>query len=550
MLLRFLSNHVTKAVYLLLFAFLLATPLATEAGPLKSGLSYDHSTISQEPPYGYNVFLPPVTRTDTWNHNSFSHNLFLPMVIKSTVWNSNPFGFESESSLTNGSLAQKVDDLNPGWARLNRRISWRDLQPVEGGPIQWSLLADFETELRLLSSQYVKPIIIIDDYPRWATIAENSCSPLRENKFAAFASFAQALVARYSNSTFNVYDWELGNEVDVDQRLVPLDSQFGCWGNIDDKQYYGGDYYGKMVKVVGAAIKGQNPAARVWLGGLMVATPVTTDPNLGKPENFIRGILAVGAAPYFDVVSYHGHVSWYGSRKDGFYNTESVWYPYGGGNIGKARFLKGILQEYGVNKTLFLSEAGVGCPESVALCENPPESFFEYQADEGIRLIVPVVNEPDIEGFIWYQLPGPGWRSSGLLTGNYQPKPIYTAYQELVEATWGSTVGGKINYGDGLEAYEFRKGNTLIHIVWTKTDVTLPISIPTNQFIRAVDRDGNAITPQIIGDFAVLRPTFSPIYVFRHPGFQSVSAVWPNAQEVGAQEVALFRKDFFSQTQP
>ncbi len=524
--------HPLKAISLFLLLVLLTLPAIAGAQPLKSSPAESGTApqASEAPVLDQKVFLPIISRSDLWVEN--------------------PYGIENESTFINNSLAIKTDELNPGWVRMNARITWSELQPVEDGPIQWDLLADFEKELILLKTQRTKPIVIVDEYPSWATIADNSCSPLRQDKFAAFASFMQALVNRYSTPLYDVYNWELGNEVDVDPRLVPVDSHYGCWGDITDLDYYGGDYYGEMVKVVGAAIKEANPAARVWLGGLMVATPSTTDPNLGKPENFLRGILAAGAAPYFDVVSYHGHVGWYGSRKDGFYNTGSIWYPYGGGNVGKAEFLRGIMQEYGVAKTLFLSEAGVGCPESVVLCANPPESFFEYQADEGIRLIVPVVTEPDIEGFIWYQLPGQGWRYSGLLNGNYTEKQIFTAYKHLTKRTWGSDPMGRIDYGTGLDAYEFKKGNQLTHVVWTVNDDIIPVTIPANEFIGAFDRDGEPITPNESGNNYIVTASFSPIYIVRRPGVRATASIWADNQEVGAHEVALFRKDFFSMPKP
>ena len=514
-------NYAIKTVSACLLLFLLFLPMAGSAAELSI-----ESKSENEP---------------------MNHIVFLPQITRAFPWSGNPFGFESERSISNASLTQKAIELHPGWARLNGRISWRDLQPQENGPIQWNLLADFEKELGILKAQHIQPIIVVDDYPRWATIVPNSCSPLLESKFGAFASFMEALVDRYSTPGFNVYNWELGNEVDVDRRLVETDSHYGCWGNIDDLTFYGGDYYGKMVKVVGAAIKQRNPAATVWLGGLMIATPLTTNPDLGKPENFLRGILAVGAAPSFDYVSYHGHQSWYGSRIDPVVEyAGGAWAPYQG---DKSRFIRQILQEYGVTKRLFLTEAGVGCPEWNAKCVAPPLEFFQFQADQGIRSIVRVVNSGN-DGFVWYQMPGPSWRYSSLLNGSYEPQPIYTAYKQLISQTWMSEPVGQVSYGTGLDAYEFRKGNTRIDVVWTNQDVTIPINIPANEFIKAYDRNGAVITPFPSGFNFVLTASFSPIYVIRGPAFQSVSAVWPNAQEVGAQEVALFRKDFFSQTQP
>ena len=51
-----------------------------------------------------------------------------------------------------------------------------------------------------------------------------------------------------------MHHWELGNEPDVDPDLVPPDSIFGCWGEISDREYYGGKEYGNMLKLVYPAI--------------------------------------------------------------------------------------------------------------------------------------------------------------------------------------------------------------------------------------------------------------------------------------------------------
>jgi hypothetical protein len=205
-------------------------------------------------------------------------NTFLPLIKNRHPW-MNPFGFEPIANLgQNSTLYNRAVNLQSNWVRLNGKISWRALQPVEGGAIQWGLLAGFENELRALKSASMTPVVIVDDYPHWAVeIARTdgkptSCGPLQAGKFSAFAQSVRALVARYMTSEFNVHHWELGNEPDVDPDLVGIDSSFGCWGNIDDPTY-GGRHYGEMLKVVSQAIKAQDPAAKVWVGGLLLGTP-------------------------------------------------------------------------------------------------------------------------------------------------------------------------------------------------------------------------------------------------------------------------------------
>ncbi len=93
---------------------------------------------------------------------------FLPAIKNRYPW-MNPFGVEPTVDLgQNSALFQRAVELHLGWVRLNDRISWRQLQPDEGGPILWGKLAQFENELRALLAAGLTPLVIIDDYPLWA----------------------------------------------------------------------------------------------------------------------------------------------------------------------------------------------------------------------------------------------------------------------------------------------------------------------------------------------------------------------------------------------
>ncbi len=45
---------------------------------------------------------------------------------------------------------------------------------------------------------------------------------------------------------------------------------FGCWGDPNDKTYYGGEYYAEMLKRAYPAVKAANPQAIVLNGGLLL----------------------------------------------------------------------------------------------------------------------------------------------------------------------------------------------------------------------------------------------------------------------------------------
>ena len=441
--------------------------------------------------------------------------VYLPVSLLNYPWRS-PFGAESNYRwLTGTNIYNKGIDLNLKWARLGQRVSWRKLQPAEGGPIDWTKLAKFEQELRALKAAGITPVVMISDTPHWATVKPTSCAAIRKDKFPAFETFVRALVARYKTPEFYVHDWEIGNEPDVDPVFVKKDSVFGCWGNIGD-EFYGGEHYGEMLKVIGPAIKQVDPDAKVWFGGLLLASP---DSSAGKPELFLKGALEAGAGPYFDVLGYHWYPPYMNQAID--HDLLGRWKDLGGGTIGKAQFLRSIMAEYGVDKPLVLNETSLMCPPTVGgqlttYCNPPATAFYQMQANYGVRSFVRGLSV-DLMGFSWYTLNGPGWRYTGLLDDQGQPRPSYLAYKHLIAELQFSRFTDPVNYGTGLEGYAFKRGKEVVHIVWAIENVTLPVSVPKAKFVAAFNRDGKAITPTLTGNNYNLNVGFKPVYIIRHP---------------------------------
>ncbi len=447
------------------------------------------------------------------NAETDTSTLFLPVVMKNYPWIS-PFGVETLRYLTDGSLLlQRASDLDARWVRLNGKISWRDLQPVEGGVIDWSQLSTFEAELRALKSAGITPIVIVDDSPHWATIYPSSCAAISEDKFDAFADFMRQLVQRYSVAEFNVHHWELGNEPDIDPKFVPVDNFYGCWGDTDDP-YYGGRHYGNMLKAVTPVIKAADSSASVWIGGLLLDNPNTTNPNYGRPELFLEGILAAGAGPFFDIVSYHAYMGYNNQIVDQDNGVEtSPWYSWGGAVLGKASFLQQTLNQYGVQKPLFVTEFALNCPEYIDECNPVPNvTFWEMQASQLVRSMVRGVSN-GLMGLIWFTLEGPGWRHGGLLDSNQDPRLVYDAYQQLTTQLRNSKYARVVDYGAGVEAYEYLQSTTVVHVVWAEEDETGTIEIPELDFVEARTRDGLLLNPSLIGGTYRVPISFDPVYI-------------------------------------
>jgi hypothetical protein len=477
--------------------------------------------------------------------------IYLPLISNLAPRNT-PFGLETHSSFTNTYVSSYTKDLKVGAVRMGVRISWRLLQPVEGGPIQWGLLANVDQELRILNAADVDAVLVITDSPLWAVIRDmddlgkwdfngdgileprsidedgdgngdgkSYCGAIAQDKFDDFAEFMRQLVLRYSTPEYNVKIWELGNEPDVDPIYVPGDAVYGCWGDQNDGLGYNGAHYGKMLKVVTPAVKAADPGAQVWVGGLLLSTP---DP-LVVSNRFLTGILAEGAAPYFDAVPYHWYAWFYNTedvKRDLDLDFDSAWKDWGGGSYGKAVFLKGLLSEYQVSKPLVMNEVALGCTDRIVndLCSPLKNEFLQSQANftprAALRALKAGVSQVD-----WFVLEENTWGYVGLLDVNRNPKPVYGAYRNLIAQYNNGTFNGEyLGYGPGVEAYEvLRRDGRRLHVVWSRSYYTVPtITVPQAQLVEIVGRDGEAITsPAPTGGVYTISVGFSPIYLILTP---------------------------------
>ncbi len=444
------------------------------------------------------------------------HAVYLPLISQN--WDS-PFGVQiSQPWIFTQSVFSRANELGVTWVRLNL-IGWNEIQPTSESTYNWEVLLDFEIELISAQAANITPVVAIAQSPDWATKTyydaegqpyQTSCGAIRTEYFDDFAKFMQALVTRYRRPPYNVRFWELGNEPDIDPRLVAKDNLFGCWGDASDP-YYGGEHYGEMLKVVTPAIKAVDPSAQVLVGGLILDNPGTGAAENDTSSNFLEGILRAGAGESFDILPYHAYAYYAGRAVDSDL-THPTWSDWGGATLGKAKFLREVMARYNVDKPLSLNETGL-----LFGGEEFDPAYLQAQADYVVRILARSMSA-DLHSVFWYTLNGPGWRSAGLLDHEQIPRPSYFAYQQLIQqVSMTRSVTAISDYGAGVEAYRFAGSNGLVDLLWAREGGQQTIRVPRSQVIAIYDRDGATIAPTVIGDQVVLEVGVSPLYIKRAP---------------------------------
>ena len=399
-------------------------------------------------------------------------------------------------------VAGPLAELRPGWVRYNG-IFWDEVEPRRGER-RWEALAGVEAELAAIRAAGAEPMLVIRGAPGWAQEAAGKvCGPIRAEALPDFAAFMGELVARYSQPPYNEKYWELGNEPDAPFDLLAGFEPFGCWG--DSRQPdYNGDAYAAMLKAVYPVIKAADPEAQVILGGLLLEC----DPELAGQARpcgmgrFFEGVLAAGGGAFFDMLAYHSYTYWGPVTTDwdvGF----PPWAHRGGALRGKADFLKRVMRRYGINKPLIMNEGGLLCYRSDPACGLG--GFYEAQANYLVRLFVRSLAE-DLVASIWFTLNGPGFQDSGLLDGQQQPRPAYSAARFmsglLAEAQYeGGSVEGS------LERHRFRSGGRSFEAFWTNDGSSY--SLPAPEGARTI----YSATGEQLPLAAVLTVGFEPIIV-------------------------------------
>lgn len=452
--------------------------------------------------------------------------VFLPIVIK-TGRVMNVRGVET--TWIDSSLLNKANGIGAYWWRYTS-FSWKAIEPEHVDPAQYIWAEVNEQHLKDAADNGFSIVAVVKNAPAFAQkISGAPCGPIKDDaaSIAAFKEFITALATRYSVPPFNIHYWQFGNEPDVS--LISIGEEawatvpFGCWGDDTDTNYWGGEYYGKFLKIFSETIKSVNPNAEITNGGLLLSCHPDYPAN---SENCVSGKFFEGMIKYLsendgldalDYASFHAYNSWYGGLlQDSNWASAS---DHPGILVGKAHFLREVMANYGINpvKPLLVTESGLMCrrdPDvplpSGGKCTDaiPPSEFSDDQADYIVWLYVRAI-ALDITGAMWYTLGYQPYRHVGLLYSDGNPKPAYTAYQFLYSQLGNAQYVGVLNqYSPTLQAYEFTKGSQRIWVMWSPDQLNHTIDLPPG-FLTAYDRLGSVINlPPNPTEITIKRPIY------------------------------------------
>lgn len=468
------------------------------------------------------------------NVNSYTVSIFftdettsyqhLPIILNGHPGLPPIFGVQSDQ-IQFSTILDKAEAANVYWMR-NFAVSWEDIEPERYDPPVYNWNAIDESALQEASAHGLELILTVRFTPYWAQKYEGfSCGPIddtplplnpNETALDAFTQFMQALVERYRVAPYDIHYWEIGNEQDIDPYAVGWlpghEYAYGCWGDVTDPNY-GGGYYAEMLKHVYPGVKSVDPQAKILVGGLLLDCDPTNPPpgRTCAEANFLEGILLNQGADYFDIVSFHAFGYWsYGDpeNKEIYDEQHTYWGPRGGLVLGKADFLREVMESYNVDKPLMHSEGALLCIGGPP-CPDP--DFYEAQADYVVWVYVRNL-AANLMGTTWYTLEGPGWRDSGLLSGATE-RPAYQTYKfmtyELGQANFVQQITQQYPEHPNLRVYEFASFWKNIWVLWTSdhSDTDPPITLPSNT-IHVYDKYGTDITPA--SDQMVVN---NPIYI-------------------------------------
>ena len=293
--------------------------------------------------------------------------------------------------------------------------------------------------------------------------------PAEGERFDEHIRFVRELAARCKGK---VHVWEFVNEMNLHHYRygVPSVDEYLAW-----------------LKPTYEAIKKIDPEARLTTGGFGY-----------RPIPYLREMMEKGAGAYFDILNVHYYPN----------TPEDMFFEW-------VEELRDILEEYGLNKPIWITEIGWTTSEG-STSEEDQGNYMSRAAVMCLASGVSVVF-PHMIGCFGLD-PADDEFNFGLLRVDDSPKPAWTSYKTTIRQLWGKDFVGDVlgEFGD-VRGYLFERGEERTAALWAlhgPEDVVVPVDTPLLTIVDAYDKP---VFPNIDGGELKLTVSETPVFVTGRP---------------------------------
>jgi len=291
---------------------------------------------------------------------------------------------------------------NRGGAGSTGLVNWAEQQPTPG-EINWD---HADSEAYGIQSEERQNVLSILGYtPKWLSTGPDGEPSYPPKTLGPFFDFTYACAERYRD---RIQYWEVWNEPNI-----------GFFHGMIRQ-------YTEMLKAAYCAAKQANPECKIVFGG-----------TAGVDVPFIERCYEFGAGPYFDVMAVHPY-QWGDTFNDGWF-------------ISKLENLRKLMLSNNDGRPIWLTELGWeshGTPES----EHVQARLLVQCFTTALTL-----KYLGVEKIFWYCIKDWGGPGYGLLREDGSRKPAFFAYKTMTNHLTGAEYAGKIDMGEDVRCYLFRR---------------------------------------------------------------------------------------------
>lgn len=302
-----------------------------------------------------------------------------------------------------------------GFDTVVQVFPWRDLNPTPG-LYAWEA-SDYM--VRVAQEAGLHLVVRLDMPPAWAR--REGAIPF---DLAAYADFVTAVAQRYRGTIAGYVIWNEPNlAAEWSRSGGDLESH---WLRFDGSVADPADYVG-VLGVAYRRIKAQDPDVLVITAGL--APTNENSPRARDDRDFLRAMLAAGAADCFDVLGVHAYG--FGQHPE---TVEAIQTGLGLARIGEWQT---ILAAYGVDRPMWVKELGYTIGQG-----NQPWVTPEQQADhlsaalERIQRDWPSVELVTVWNLVYGRAPEDEMSGYSLLNPDGSPRPAYDRLRAQLCLSW------------------------------------------------------------------------------------------------------------------